>query len=98
MSIVWYGAWVPDLADLLLLPLIVSGASATETSSRNFEIISDNQSNVSGHYISKKFQIELNIRLLYVIDEKYFGETFKIYWTRGKKKIDTRKGIVRSDT
>lgn len=31
-------------------------------------------------------------------DPKYFGETFKIYWTRGKKKIDTRKGVVKPDT
>ena len=49
-------------------------------------------------YISKKYQIELNIRLLYVSDRKYFNEAFKIYWTRGKKKIDTRTSIVRPDT
>lgn len=49
-------------------------------------------------YQSKKYQIELNIKLLYVKDPKYFQEAFKIYWTRGTKKIDTRTALVRSDT
>lgn len=55
-----------------------------------------NQTNAN--YISKKYQIELNIKLLYVSDKKYFNEAFKIYWTRGKKKIDTRVAVVKPDT
>ena len=64
----------------------------------------DNQSmgassyNNMGGYVQKKFQIELNIKLLYVSDPKYFNQPFKIYWTRGKKKIDTRKAIVKPET
>ena len=49
-------------------------------------------------YQSRRFLIELNIRLLYVSDKKYFNEAFKIYWMHGKKKIDTRVAVVRSDT
>ena len=36
--------------------------------------------------------------LLFVSDMKYFGEAFKIYWTRGTRKIDTRVAIVKNDT
>ena len=54
--------------------------------------------NNQNQFISKKYQIELNIMLLYVSDMKYFGEAFKIYWTRGHRKIDTRTAILRSDT
>lgn len=52
----------------------------------------------NAQYVNKKYQIELNIKLLYVNDKKWFGETFKVYWARGKRKIDTRKGVVRPDT
>ena len=51
-----------------------------------------------GNLTSKKYTIELNIRLLFVMDEKYFNEAFKIYWTRGSKKIDTRVATVKPDT
>lgn len=50
------------------------------------------------NFTSKKYQIELNIKLLYVTDPKHFGEAFKIYWSRGKKKIDTRIAVARQDT
>ena len=50
------------------------------------------------NYIQKKYQIELNIKLLYVSDFKYLGQSFKIYWTRGKRKIDTHTAIVQKDT
>ena len=50
------------------------------------------------NYTSKKYQIELNIKLLYVKDPKYVGEAFKIYWTRGKRKIDTRTAVAKQDT
>ena len=46
----------------------------------------------------KKYQFELNIKLLSVKDNKYVGEAFKIYWTRGKRKIDTRTAVVKADT
>ena len=49
-------------------------------------------------YVPKKYQIELQIMLLYVNDMKYFGEAFKIYWTRGHRKIDTRIAIMKPDT
>lgn len=55
-------------------------------------------SQANANYQSKKYQIELNIKLLYVSDKKYFNQAFKIYWTRGKKKIDTRMAIVKPDT
>ena len=50
------------------------------------------------NYMQKKFQIELNIKLLKVSDTSHCGEPFKIYWSRGKKKIDTRTAVVRPDT
>lgn len=50
------------------------------------------------NFASKKYQIELNIKLLYVTDPKHFGEAFRIYWSRGKKKIDTRIAVARQDT
>jgi len=50
------------------------------------------------NFTSKKYQIELNIKLLYVTDPKHFGEAFRIYWSRGKKKIDTRIAVARQDT
>ena len=76
----------------------------SEIMSMNSDVISvgsfqsgiTNQTNAN--YISKKYQIELNIKLLYVSDKKYFNEAFKIYWTRGKKKIDTRVAVIKPDT
>ena len=32
------------------------------------------------------------------MDEKYFNQPFKIYWTRGTKKIDTRVATVKPET
>ena len=57
-----------------------------------------NSEMTSNNYQSKRYQIELNIRLLYVADKKYLGQYFKIYWSRGKRKIDTRKAMVKDDT
>ena len=54
-------------------------------------------SNIGGNVVNKRYQIELNIRQLCVQDEKYIGEEFKIYWIRGKRKIDTRTSIVKKD-
>lgn len=48
--------------------------------------------------MSKKYKIELNIKLLYVSDPKYFMQAFKVYWIRGKRKIDTKVAVVREDT
>ena len=65
----------------------------------DFDIMSTNTDAVSmtstnKNYIQKKYQIELNIKLLYVSDYKYLGQSFKIYWTRGKRKIDTHVAVV----
>ena len=45
-----------------------------------------------------RFSIELNIRLLFASDPKFFGQAFKIYWSRAKKKIDTRMALMKKDT
>jgi len=45
-----------------------------------------------------KYSIELNIKLLFSNDPKHFGQAFKIYWSRTKKKIDTRVAILKKDT
>jgi len=72
----------------------------SETSvNHDFDIMSTNTDAVSmtstnKNYIQKKYQIELNIKLLYVSDYKYLGQSFKIYWTRGKRKIDTHVAVV----
>ena len=71
------------------------GATAN---SDNISIGASSFNNLSSQCVQKKYQIELNIKLLYVSDPKYFNQPFKIYWARGKKMIDTRKAIVKPET
>ena len=67
-----------------------------DTMSVNSDVVSI--SSTSKMYVQKKYNIELNIKLLYVSDFKYLGQQFKIYWTRGKRKIDTHVATVQKDT
>ena len=55
-------------------------------------------SSYSTSLVQKKYQIELNIRLLYIADPKFHNQSTKIFWTRGKKNIDTRAAIINQDT
>ena len=50
--------------------------------------------------MSKKYRIkiDLKIKLLHVSDPKYSMQSFKVYWIRGKKKIDTRVAVLKEDT
>ena len=51
-----------------------------------------------GQFTSQKYAIELNIKLLFSDDPQYFGQAFKIYWSRNNKKIDTRVGLMKPET
>ena len=73
--------------------------SATDASSaRDFDTVSMGSIDSTTSIIQRKFSIELTIKLLFVSDQKYFGEHFKIDWAQGKKRIDTKVAKVNPDT
>lgn len=75
-----------------------TSAGAGQMHADNMSTGASSMTTLNNQYVQKKYQIELNIKLLFVSDPKYFNQPFKIYWTRGKKMIDTRKSVVKAET